>query len=58
MELISQTDFAKLVGKSVSRINLLIKMDRIKTKKIAGKILVINNERNRVECEVVKPSRK
>lgn len=33
-------------------------MDRIKTKKIAGKILVINNERNRVECEVVKPSRK
>lgn len=46
MELLSQTNFARLVGKPVSRINLLISLGRIKTTTIAGKTLVINNKFN------------
>lgn len=49
-KLITQTKFARLVKKPVSRINLLISLGRIRTKKIAGVTFVINDKENVKAC--------
>jgi len=52
MNLKTQSNFARIVGKPVSRINLLIALNRLETKIIDGVVFVINNEKNKQACSV------
>jgi len=47
----TQTNFAKIVKKHVSRINLLISLGKIETVEIDGLRFVIDNDSNRMACK-------
>lgn len=50
-DLKTQTNFAEMVNKPISRINLLIKLGKITTFDIDGRVFVVNNRANREACK-------